>query len=197
MLKTLGRKNIEFETNYYRAYYRAKSYLRETRQDLRRLANKTLSDVRDLKIVLGQLNETNDVIFNLFVNRMKDVKFERLEEAREKYESAVKTFENTKSFILTRLFYNRFLASGQDFEEAINVVNSILNDEIDLISIWTQRAKVVSRNIDDSPKDILSKFESVRTIFINGLDDLESAADQFLGQLEVIIKLDYTMFFCQ
>jgi len=176
----------QFEDDYYPAYSRAKFYLRETRHDLRKLADRTVDDVRDLKIVLGHLNETNDFSFKLFVKRMKDLKIESLEEAREKYESAVKTFENTNSFILTKLFHNTtFLESGQKFETTINVLNSILNDEIDLISIWTQRAKVVSRNIDDSPLDILSKFESVRTTFVNGLDDLESVLDQFLAQPEV------------
>merc|ERR1712154_117982 len=146
-----------------------------------------IADARDLYMVLINLNETNDFSFKIFVNRMKDLKIESLVQARAKYESAVKTFENTNSFILTKLFHRTFLASGQNFETTINLVNSILNDEIDLISIWTQRAKVVSRNIDDSPKEILSEFESVRTIFVNGLVDLKNAAKQFLAQPEVII----------
>jgi len=184
--------NEQFDDDYFPAYNRAKSSLRETRRYLRKLANRTVTDVRDFKIVLGHLKETNSSLsFKIFGDKMKDLlKIESLEQARHKYESAVKTFEDTNSFILTRLFYFGevgFSASGQDFDAAINVVNSILNDEIDLISIWTQMAKAVRRNIDNYSKEILVELNSIRKIFINGLDDLESAADQFQAQLEVII----------
>ena len=195
ILKTLGREDTEFETNYFPAYYRAKSYLRETRQDLRRLAQKTLSEVRDLKIVLEDLVACNDsVIFTIFSNRLKDLRVESLKEAREKYEYAVKTFEDTNSFAKTELFDTSFLTTGQNFDRAIKAANQFLNDEIDQISTWTQRVKVVHRNIDNSPKEILSLHEPVRNIFLDGLNDLKNVADKFLAQPEVIINLNFNYF---
>ena len=49
---------------------------------------------------------------------MKDLRSESLEEAREKYESAVKTFENTNSFAKTELFDTSFVETGQNFDRA-------------------------------------------------------------------------------
>ena len=114
-----------------------------------------------------------------------------LKETREKYESAVKTFENTNSFAKTELFDTSFLTTGQNFDRAIKAANQFLNDEIDQISTWTQRVKVVHRNIDNSPKEILSLHEPVRNIFLDGLDDLNNAANKFLAQPEVFIILNY------
>merc|ERR1712203_926261 len=79
------------------------SYLGETRQELMGLAQRTVMDVRDLKVVLEHLDEsTGSVFLTIFTNRMKDLMSETgMIEAREKYESAVKTFENLNSFIKT------------------------------------------------------------------------------------------------
>ena len=119
---------------------------------------------------------------------------ESLEEAREKYESAVKTFENTNSFAKSKLFDTSFLETRQNFDRAIKAANQFLNDEIDQISTWTQRVKVVHRNIDNSPKEIISLHEPVRNIFLDGLNDLKNVADKFLAQPEVIINLNFNYF---
>ena len=164
-----------------------------------RLAQKTLSEVRDLKIVLEDLDASNDAviftIFRLMTNRLKDLRVESLKEAREIYEHAVKTFENTNSFAKTELFDTSFVETGKNFDRAIKAANQFLNDEIDQISTWTQRVKIVHRNIDNSPKEILSLLEPVRNVFMVGLDDLKNAADKFLAQPEVIIKLNYKFCF--
>merc|ERR1712018_1124369 len=102
-LKTLESDELKFEDNYFPAYNEAKSYLRETRQDLRKLAHRTVADVRDLKILLEALDETNDTIFlKISINRMKDLMIETLEtltEAKEKYNKAVETFDNLNSYV--------------------------------------------------------------------------------------------------
>jgi len=48
-LKLLETEELQFEDNYFPAYNEAKRYLRETRQALRKLADKTVKEVRDLK----------------------------------------------------------------------------------------------------------------------------------------------------
>jgi len=102
-LKRLELEQIQFEENYFEAFNQAKSYLRETRQGLRKLADLTIKDVRDLKIILGGLDKSNNPIFlNVFINRMKDLMVETLKslkEAKEEYNSAVETFDNLKSSI--------------------------------------------------------------------------------------------------
>merc|ERR1712077_141213 len=102
-LKTLETQEIQFNHTYFKEYNEAKSYLRESRQGLRKLAHRTVTDVRDLKILLGGLDETNDTVFlKIFINRMKDLMVETLEslkEAKEKYNSALETFDNLNSAI--------------------------------------------------------------------------------------------------
>jgi len=180
----------EFEQKYLPAYNEAKSYLRKTRQELRELASSTRTDARDLKIVVEHLEESNSsVFFKIFINRMKNKRIDPLEilkEAREKYDSAVKTFENTNSFIATKI---RESGRGQNFEKTLKVFIEILTEEIELITVWTKSAKVVSSNIENNSEEILREFKSVRNIFINGLDDLKQATDTFLAQPRDIIKL--------
>jgi len=122
-LKTLETQEIQFNHTYFKEYNEAKSYLRESRQGLRKLAHRTVTDVRDLKILLEALDETNDTIFlKISINRMKDLMVETLEtlkEAKEKYNSAVETFENLNSYVT---LHNRKLekmsTKGSDEYEA-------------------------------------------------------------------------------
>merc|ERR1712244_17847 len=51
-LGLLETEEIKFEDNYFQSFNEAKSYLRQTRQELRELAQRTVSDVRDLKVLL-------------------------------------------------------------------------------------------------------------------------------------------------
>jgi len=72
--------------------------LRETRQGLRKLARKSVTHVRDSKILLGGFDKNKDPIFLKFtINKVRDLMIETLEslkEAKEKYNSAIETFGN-------------------------------------------------------------------------------------------------------
>lgn len=243
ILNIYAEQEVEFDEQYFQDYNEAKSYLGETRQELMELAQRTVKDVRDLKVVLEHLDEsTGSVFLTIFTNRMKDLIIETgVIEAREKYESAVKTFENLNSFLKTknrelendlkkkiaelpeetrsyevaeselcnnnsgypivdvytsslcnilkiwetRTYRNTLkrLQENEDiFYKSIKEANDILDDEIDMISIWNKSARVVSKNIDDYPAEILRELKSVKTIFINGLDDLKNVAEQYLSQ---------------
>merc|ERR1711953_569347 len=76
---------------------------RQTRQELRELAQRTVSDVRDLKILLEDLDKSDDtVLLQVSIEKMKDLMIETLERlkvAREKYNSALVSFENLNSSI--------------------------------------------------------------------------------------------------
>merc|ERR1711953_1480062 len=65
-----------------------------------------------------------------------------------------------------------------DIDNAI----AIMTNEIELINEWANSAELVSKNIDDYPEAYLRKFETIRTIFKTGLDDLKSVAQRFLDQ---------------
>jgi len=261
-LKTLETEQIKFKDNYFPAYNEAKSYLRETRQGLRKLARKTVTHVRDSKILLGGFDKNKDPIFLKFtINKVRDLMIETLEslkEAKEKYNSAIETFGNLNHSIkiqnkqLTNLLTNvndtkalldsqeiialssyttaiiiadifgclgfcsaivtptitilmvstraandkeklleleklkliteKMLESGENFDNAINGAIYILSEEIELLGIWTQSAKTVSDNIDNYSEEVLGKFQSLRKIFIKGLDNLKDVAEQFLAK---------------
>jgi len=64
----------------------------------------------------------------------------------------------------------------------INTAIAIMTNEIELINEWANSAELVSKNIDDYPEAYLRKFETIRTVFKTGLDDLKSVAQRFLDQ---------------
>ena len=264
-LKLLETEELQFEDNYFPAYNEAKRYLRETRQGLRKLAQRTVSEVRDLKILLEGLDKSNDpVLLQASLDKMKDLMIKTLEtlnEALEKYNSALETFENLNSSIATqnrklekmvdknsaeynawtqklrggvygtigatttgcivadalgalgicsavsgtisiittvgieaeivkygatlyklKMITDRMLESGNNFDQSIKQAITVLTEEIDLINNWANSAEVVSKNIEKYPQEYLTKYISIRTVFINGLNDLNNSAEQFLDQ---------------
>jgi len=77
---------------------------------------------------------------------------------------------------------DRMLESGGKFDKTITEAIAILTDEIELINKWTNSAEKVNRNIDKYPLAYLKKYKSIRTAFVDGLDDLSTAAQDFLAQ---------------
>jgi len=270
-LKLLETEELQFEDNYFPAYNEAKSYLRQTRQALRKLADRTFKEVKLLKDFLEELDQTDDtVLLQAAIDIMKDLMIytlETLEEAVEKYNSALDTFEKLNSSIKTQnhklgkmvdtksaeykawiqktragvVYYtytaiggttvspsyfftdifgclgicsavnavpslstaaqiealiakysakltkmktitDKMLESGGKFDKTITEAIAILTDEIELINKWTNSAEVVNRNIDKYPQKFLEKYKAIRNAFVDGLDDLSTAAQDFLAQ---------------
>ena len=265
-LKLLEKEEYAFEDNYFPAYNEAKSYLRETRQGLRKLADRTVADVRDMKFLLETIDENNKDPFFLkkAISDMKNLMISTLEtltEAKEKYNSALETFDNLNSAIATHhrklekmvnknsaeykawttktragtygsiaattvgciiadilvsfgacsavslpasitagtaievaiaeysaemeklvTITGRMLKNGKTVDQDINDAIDILTEEIDLINNWANSAELVSNNIDKYPQEYLKKYITIRTVFINGLDDLKIASETFLAQ---------------
>ena len=102
-LATLATENTKFKNKYFPEYNKAKRYLRETKQDLRKLAHKTVTDVRDLTFLLSMIDETEDTFFlQRAIEQMKDLMIETLKslkKARGKYNAAVDTFATLNSAI--------------------------------------------------------------------------------------------------
>jgi len=302
-LKTMETKEIQFNDTYLTTFNQAKSSLKQARRELRKLAERTVTDVRDMKIFLGALDETKDssdvnLALKIFMNRMKDLMIETLEtlkKTKEKYNLALETMGGlnfkikvvnrkleklvdkeseeyqawaeklAKAIIyggvgilaggvvgatstITCLFVDifaftfgacstinaavlgstiipattaavvgtlvatpavqaaiakyeaelvnlknisdRMLESGHNFDQAINVTIGVLDDEIDIIGKWTQSAKTVSDNIEEYSVEFLRMFKPIRTIFVNGLDNLKKAAEDFLAQPKSILTLE-------
>merc|ERR1711997_41810 len=77
---------------------------------------------------------------------------------------------------------DNILKSGTNFNETIKKAIEILTNKIELISTKTKSAGKVSENINQYPEESLKKFEAIRMDFLDGLDYLNIAAEQFLKQ---------------
>merc|ERR1711973_481405 len=259
-LRTLGKEGLT-AVDYFPAFIQAKRQLRVTRENVRKLAQRNVNEVRDLKVLVEGLDKSNNTLqLEVSLDRMKDlmkVTLETSKGAHRNYNSALRTLENLSSSIeqqnkkLEQLvtknsaeydawiqelrggiygtiagtttacivadalgalgicsainaaisggtaaeiqiyagkleqfkkITGRMLEAGGKFDSTINEAISIFTYEIDLINNWTTSAEVVNRNIDKYPKEYLEKYISIRTIFVNGLDDLKKSADDFLAQ---------------
>merc|ERR1712062_264721 len=89
------------------------------------------------------------------------------------FEAELKDLKTTTDNILKR---------GTNFNETIKKAIEILTNKIELISTKTKSAGKVSDNINQYPEESLKKFEAIRMDFLDGLDDLNIAAEQFLKQ---------------
>jgi len=83
-----------------------KSYLQQIRQELRDLAETAVSEIRDVTILLEDLDRNNDpILLKLAIDIIKDLMLEtkeRLEAAREKYQSVRQAFGNLISTVTTQ-----------------------------------------------------------------------------------------------
>merc|ERR1712062_183438 len=103
-LKTLQFEieQLQNEKNYFPEFNEAKSLLRKTRQELRELAERTLSDERSLTLLLDGIDKshttaTQVTLLKIAIANMEDLMIEtkkRLEEARAKYNEAHEAFDN-------------------------------------------------------------------------------------------------------
>jgi len=89
--------------------------LRESRQRLRKLADRTVKEVGVLKGFLRELDESNDTgLLKISIDKMKnfmDETIDTLKEARDKYNSALLVFQNLNLSIKS---YNKQLKNKVD-----------------------------------------------------------------------------------
>jgi len=171
-LRKLEIEQIQFGENYFEAFNQAKSYLRETRQGLRKLADRTVKDVRDLKTVLGGLDESNDPFFlKIFINRMKDLMvetLESLEEAKEKYNSALETFDNLNSSIQVQYI------QLQDHQES---QSAELGEAKKKFSTWCNEDWMLFPFV---PIIVCPGLTSNRDVLYDEIENLETIAERML-----------------
>ena len=77
------------------------------------------------------------------------------------------------------------LVSGQKIDETIKEGIAFLDEEIDVLKRWSNNVDTLSESIDTYPQEYLKKIKAIRTIFINGLNDLQTTACEFLRRGEL------------
>merc|ERR1712062_240578 len=115
--------SLQNEKNYFPEFNEAKSLLRKTRQELRELAERTLSDERSLTFLLDRLDKSHTTarqvtLLKIAIAKMEDLMIEtkkRLEEARAKYNEAHEAFDN---LILSVAKQNRIVDDAAKFMNA-------------------------------------------------------------------------------
>jgi len=193
-LKTLEFKEIQFEDNVFPEFYKAKSYVRETRQELRKLARRTVTDVRDVKILLGGLDKTNDsVLLKISIKRLVDLMIKTLETlklAKEKYNSAVETFETVNSIFKAQHFQLEKLT----VEACVSYFNTEFDEErlfnlLDVLEIDVKTTNISEICGDKSTKQKIFKVFDTITLTFGGIDmpvatyeSLESITDRMLDR---------------
>jgi len=102
-LKLFKTEEVKFKEDYFPAYNEAQRYLRESRQKLRKLADRTVKEVKALKVLLKDVDESEDpVLLKFSLEKMKALMIETLKtlkQALEKYNSARETIQNVNSSI--------------------------------------------------------------------------------------------------
>jgi len=249
--KVPGLSNVD---NYFPKFNEAKSYLRQTRQELRELAHRTKAEVNNMNILLDDLdNNKHTVLLTATIDRMKILMKEtkeRLFEAKNKYNSANEAFDNLISSLIVQnnitatflketeakyeedkeytgiVRYNckwaavvtlglcslihhfvnevpletarvelialraetdRFLNGATILNADVGAAINVMAKELDQINNWEISAEQVSQNIADYSEEYLRGIQTIRDIFRRGLNDLYTAANQFLANPRFIV----------
>jgi len=102
-LRLFKTEEANFKEDYFPAFNEAKRYLRESRQKLRKLADKTVKEVVSLNFLLTAIDESDGtVLLKISLDKMKALMIETqttLEEAHKKYNSAQETIKKLNSSI--------------------------------------------------------------------------------------------------
>jgi len=106
-LKTLASKfsSLQNEKSYFPDFTKAQSSLRQTRQELRELAHRTVTEEENVRSLLDALDNAKShkpILFKAAIGRMKllmEETQEKLKAAKNKYEEAQLYFENLISFV--------------------------------------------------------------------------------------------------
>jgi len=80
---------------------------------------------------------------------------------------------------------NKMVEKGKKIDDTMKEANAFLISEIELIVDWTNNVEQVSENIDRYPEEYLRKYEAMRSIFNDGLVDLQKTAQEFLDRGEI------------
>ena len=96
-LKSLEQKDKEFKNEYYTKFMQAKTDIRIVRNQLKKLASKTMAVVRSLKLLLSDVDKNGDaMLLKLSLKKLKDFMTESLkilEDSTTNYYNSMKVFD--------------------------------------------------------------------------------------------------------
>jgi len=108
---------------------------------------------------------------------------EKLERAREIYQSADEALRDLKGMLLI-LDEDRMSGRTKILTRDIDDAKVVINEEIEQIIKWKQEARIVNDNIGQFPTEVLANNQADRDDFKTELVDLINIAENYLGHTE-------------
>merc|ERR1712079_894186 len=177
-------KELNGASSYFAAVNEATSNLRQTRQELRELAVRTVTEGRNLALLLDALpgSGTLDALLKPFLDTMKDLMIkteEKLEEARVIYQSADEALRDLKGRLLI-LDEDRMLGKTTILIRDIDDARVVIDEEIEQIIKWNDN----NDNIGQFPTEVLANNQADRDEFKTELVDMINVAENYLYHTE-------------
>merc|ERR1711953_415530 len=171
-------------SSYFERVNVATSNLRQTRQELRELADRTVTEGRNLALLLDALpgSGTLETLLTIFIDTMKDLMIEtqeKLKRAREIYQSADEALRDLKGRLLIldeERMFGRTTVLIRDIDDA----RVVIDEEIEQIIKWNDN----NDNIGQFPTEVLANNQADRDEFKTELVDLINIAENYLGHTE-------------
>jgi len=181
-------KELNGASSYFAAVNEATSYLRQTRQELRELAERTATEGRNLALLLDALpgSGTLETLLTVFLDTMKDLMSEteeKLKVAHAKYNLALNALDDLK-YKLQRSDTDRLFGRATILNRDIDDAKVVIDEEIEQIIKWKQEARIVNDNIGQFPTEVLANNQADRDEFKTELVDLINIAENYLGHTE-------------
>merc|ERR1711953_1431192 len=153
----VGLKSLKYEVpklridgNYFTDFNKAKSYVRQTRQGFREFAYKTVIELRDLKILIQDIDKSQDsILLKISLGKIKDLMIKTLKtlkEAEENFKNAVELFKGLNTSITSK------------HEELEKMLNRDSYEYKDWVKIVTEVETEVCQNRSKDTKDRLNQF---------------------------------------
>merc|ERR1712045_687464 len=180
-------KELNGARRYFAAVNEATSNLRQTRQELRELAVRTVTEGRNLALLLDALpgSGTLDALLKPFLDTMKDLMIkteEKLEEAREINQSADEALRDLKgiSDIYLTSDTDRMLGRTTILNRDIEDARVVIDEEIEQIIKWNDN----NDNVGQFPTEVLANNQADRDDFKTELVDLINIAENYTDYTE-------------
>merc|ERR1712079_108069 len=188
---------LEHQEDFFPEYNEAKSFLRQTRQGLRELAQRTKTEVDFMNIFLDALDlDKSDlpVILKASVDRLKILMVEtkeRLEEAKEKYNSAKVAYDNlVDSLTLHKTVTADFLKQADDNVTAIIKHNIKLRYQCYWASVVTLGlCNLIHHFVNEVPlKDAIEELEDLKEEIDTFMRDATDVSVNVEAAIEIVTE---------
>merc|ERR1712061_364563 len=186
---------LEGQEDFFPDYNKAKSFLSQTRQELRGLAKRTKREIDILNLLLDALDNSKDPdMLRASVDRLKILMKETkkgLEEANKKYHSAKYHFDNLlDSLRLQNKITANFLKQEEDDVAADKKYTEIVRDNCKIASWFTfGLCSFIHHFVNEVPlKDAIEELEDLREEIDTFMKSATNVSVDIDAAIEILLK---------